>query len=217
MDLIIKHTEDGKCVYLIINKVTNQCYVGSTRNSLYKRMVEHRRHLRKGVHINKKLQYSYNKYGDDSFYFKYKKVSNEDDILKFEYRFYKLYKTYYNIATDILNGGKPNLGAKLTKEWKNNLVKSREGYKHSKETLEIVTKNNKENATKVIFTKDDEILKFNSYVEAGIYLNVSSSSLITANSRYGKWRGWIIEVISSQKKRVKLSKDDFEIVLNSTL
>lgn len=217
MSIPLHHTNVDKGVYLIVNTKTNQVYVGSTRNKLYNRFIEHRRTLIRGDHFNKKLQKSFNEHGKDSFYFKYKVIKDEDSILRFEQRFYNIYKPYYNIATNMMNGGKPNKGIKLTDEWKENLVKSRKGYKHSREVLETVVNNNKNNACKLTFTKDSEVLNFNSFIEASEYFNVSVGCIRSGNSRFGKWRGWIITIKKHQKKKVKLSKDGVEIVLNSTL
>lgn len=55
-------------IYYITNTLTNQVYVGSTKNTK-QRFASHKRDLRKNKHHNPILQNSYNKYG--STYFKY--------------------------------------------------------------------------------------------------------------------------------------------------
>lgn len=54
-------------IYCIINLVNNKQYIGSSK-LLRKRLLQHKRDLRRNNHCNKKLQYSWNKYGEDSFY-----------------------------------------------------------------------------------------------------------------------------------------------------
>lgn len=50
-------------IYKIINKTNGKFYIGSTTNSLYKRMHEHLSHLKANRHHNKHLQSAWNKYG----------------------------------------------------------------------------------------------------------------------------------------------------------
>jgi len=54
-------------LYKIVNKATNQCYVGQSQRCK-KRIREHFRLLRLNKHTNPHLQNSYNKYGADNFY-----------------------------------------------------------------------------------------------------------------------------------------------------
>lgn len=53
-------------IYRIINKITNECYVGQSQR-VKKRLREHFRMLESQNHPNQRLQNSYNKYGSDSF------------------------------------------------------------------------------------------------------------------------------------------------------
>lgn len=54
------------CIYFIINKITEEYYVGQTTN-FSRRKNEHFSKLAKNIHPNKKLQNSYNKYGKENF------------------------------------------------------------------------------------------------------------------------------------------------------
>jgi group I intron endonuclease len=54
-------------IYKIVNKATNQCYVGQSQR-VKKRLKEHFRLLRLGKHTNPRLQNAYNKYGAENFY-----------------------------------------------------------------------------------------------------------------------------------------------------
>lgn len=55
-------------IYQIRNVVNRKLYVGSSVD-LLKRRTEHFRQLRKNIHHNAKLQYSYNKHGEPNFIF----------------------------------------------------------------------------------------------------------------------------------------------------
>lgn len=56
-----------KCyIYKIINNVTGEKYVGQTTN-FSRRISEHKEKLNKNIHINPKLQASWNKYGEENF------------------------------------------------------------------------------------------------------------------------------------------------------
>lgn len=67
-----------KCIYKIVNKLTNECYVGSALN-FYKRKYYHLYDLKKQKHHSPVLQNSWNKYGNDVFEFI---VIEEIDISK---------------------------------------------------------------------------------------------------------------------------------------
>lgn len=54
-------------IYKIVNRATNQCYVGQSQRCK-KRLKEHFRLLRWNKHTNSHLQNSYNKYGAENFY-----------------------------------------------------------------------------------------------------------------------------------------------------
>lgn len=56
-------------IYMILNIKNNKMYIGSSKN-VKERINEHKRELRKGIHINKHLQNSWNKYGKENFLFK---------------------------------------------------------------------------------------------------------------------------------------------------
>ena len=60
---ISKKTFNTPGVYKI--SINNKCYIGSSV-CIYNRLMEHRSHLRNNKHVNKHLQSSYNKYGEDS-------------------------------------------------------------------------------------------------------------------------------------------------------
>lgn len=55
-------------IYFITNTATGRIYVGSSRNC-HRRFSEHRSRLRRGLHVNGKLQASWNKHGERAFEF----------------------------------------------------------------------------------------------------------------------------------------------------
>jgi group I intron endonuclease len=56
-------------IYVIKNTQTDKCYIGQTINSVELRFKQHKAKLRSGKHSNKHLQYAWNKYGADGWYF----------------------------------------------------------------------------------------------------------------------------------------------------
>jgi hypothetical protein len=65
-------------IYQIRNLENNKIYIGSTKNFL-NRYKQHLKRLEKNTHVNKKLQYSYNKY--DSFSFEIVEICDNLDVI----------------------------------------------------------------------------------------------------------------------------------------
>jgi group I intron endonuclease len=217
IDINWKIKEKG--IYYIKNIVTNQIYIGSTRSSLYKRIREHLNSLKVNKHHNIKLQRSYNKYGLENFIIKVKPINKSDyEILLLEESLIKRLKPYYNICKEPTKGGKPNKGVKLSKSWKNNIREKSLLYKHSEKTYKKVSENNKKNSCKIIFSKEQEVLSFDSWVEAMKYFNSTTGSFTkTKKDNYYTWKGWKITRQNTQKKKVKLyiSEHDIKIFESS--
>jgi group I intron endonuclease len=53
-------------IYKVVNKITNQCYVGQSQN-IKKRVHEHFRLMRNGIHPNRLLQQSFDQCGQEAF------------------------------------------------------------------------------------------------------------------------------------------------------
>lgn len=90
-------------IYEIKNITTNQIYIGS---SVY---IKHRKNshfsqLRRGVHSNKKLQNSYNKYGEDSFLFSTIKYCSYEVLREEEQTYINMYKPYFNASYKTTGG-----------------------------------------------------------------------------------------------------------------
>jgi group I intron endonuclease len=90
-------------IYKIINAINNKFYVGSAVN-FEKRKARHLWRLRRGDHVNKKLQAAWDKYGKTAFVFAFvQEVPETEDLLAAEnvWLFEHVGKDYcYNIATD---------------------------------------------------------------------------------------------------------------------
>lgn len=76
-------------VYSITNTITNECYVGSTKN-LYNRSQNHRYSLRRGNHGNSLLQKSYDTYGEKAFVMRVERYCSADELLKLEQEVFDL-------------------------------------------------------------------------------------------------------------------------------
>lgn len=107
-----------KCyIYFIINKVTNQRYVGQTTN-FSRRKSEHLLKLKENRHPNPKLQAAYNKYGEDNFViqkFTFEDITKEElNQLEIEYiEKFDSYKNGYNLT---IGGTGGDTRSKLTFE-----------------------------------------------------------------------------------------------------
>lgn len=92
-----------KYIYFIINKITGERYVGQTTNYI-RRKGEHLTKLENGTHPNKKLQYKYNYYGIENFYFEKMEYSNitKEELDEKEIYYIKHYDSInngYNLTT----------------------------------------------------------------------------------------------------------------------
>lgn len=83
-------------VYKIENKITGECYVGSSRN-VKKRWRNHRSDLRHNKHKNRKLQAAYDAHGPDVFIFEILEQGELSQLIAREQFFMDLLKPAYNI------------------------------------------------------------------------------------------------------------------------
>lgn len=116
---------------MIQNVVTNDKYVGSSRDVRHRRN-QHFSELRNGEHENKRLQKAFDKYGDNSFVFvTLEEVENKNDLcLREQYWLDKL-KPTYNILLTANNNSVTRTDALLEK-YKRHAKKMR-GKKATKE------------------------------------------------------------------------------------
>lgn len=117
-------------IYQIENKINGKIYIGSCsdENLHIEGRIEHGHfyRLRRGTHPNPKLQYAWNKYGEENFSWSIlQEITDTTNILEIETEWLhktKCYETGYNIAKDVLA---PMKGRKMSEE-----AKAKIGSKH---------------------------------------------------------------------------------------
>lgn len=133
-------------IYKITNTVTNKFYIGSTKD-IDKRWYDHKRELSLNIHINPKLQHSWNHHGQDKFLFEMIEEVGEDKLIEREQHYLDTLKPYernvgYNISSSAFGGDNithhPNRDAfiekmKLVNGGKNNGMFGKE---HTNEAIE---------------------------------------------------------------------------------
>lgn len=92
-------------IYSITNLYTGEIYIGQTIRDFTIRWRNHRRELNNNEHINKHLQNSWNKYGEEAFEFKIVHLCDElDDLNELEKYYIKKYDCYKNGFNRTLGG-----------------------------------------------------------------------------------------------------------------
>ena len=220
-----KEELDSIGVYKITNKITNDFYIGSTDRKFKTRFQEHfntyYKYKEGGKFTHPKLWSAYDKYGIENFQLEILEIldgKTDKDILEREEYYIQILKPKYNICQFPTEGGKPNFGKKLSKEWKAKISEKSAKYKHSCETLAIITQNNRSNAIRLRFTNisTNKELNFKSWVEAQEYFKMNSNSgMKNSFKQYGQWHGWKIEKLTSQKKKIKVFLENEEKIFNS--
>jgi len=132
MELIVD-IKNQMGVYTITNLINRKIYFGSTTVCLHKRMIRHLSRLRNKKHHNKYLQRSFDKYGEEKFYFEVLEiVDKKEDVRKREKFWLNAFwgsKSLYNLVkVDGYNvGDKPS--NYLSEKYQGNLFDSnREDY-----------------------------------------------------------------------------------------
>lgn len=143
-------------IYQIRNKKDGKVYIGSSSN-IEKRFRTHILNLRKGIHHSIYLQRAWKKYGKNCFIFEIIKKCKDTKLIETEQKYLDSYNPKYNISLDAIapmkrrkhskktlakfkkrkvRSGKDNpmFGKKWSKELRKKILRSRKGYKHSKET-----------------------------------------------------------------------------------
>ena len=112
-------------VYIIVNTINQKVYVGSSVN-VFKRWNSHKRALGKGVHHCQPLQRAWNKYGEDTFEFRFiepVKTNSKEDLIEAEQRWIDMYQASVS-GYNILPNAYSHLGAKRSDESRKKLSKS---------------------------------------------------------------------------------------------
>ena len=139
----IAYSTEQVGVYAIRNILNNKVYIGSSAVSLPRRILQHKRALRRGDHKNNHLQSAWNKYGEKSFRFEILVVCCKEECLTNEQKFITKYKSFnrlfgYNRRPTAEN----QLGLKHKEETKSKLSDISKSYwkNLSKEEMEKARK-----------------------------------------------------------------------------
>jgi len=192
-------------VYCITNLLTDEIYIGSSSN-LYKRLSCHKNYQNLKMFGNQKIKTAYDTHGIENFKFEVMKYTN--DFREWEAIFIKLLAPDYNsVIPRTYTVVRPNLGKKLSKEWKDKITNS---LNHSEEVKDNLTKINKEGATKVKVFVEDYYMLFESVISAETFFK---SKL---NRKTNTISGFSYEILKTQKKKVLLLKDEKEYMFDSS-
>mgnify|MGYP001495104887 CR=1 FL=1 len=139
-------------VYKIENLITGSLYIGSTREKFRARWCKHRSSYKnQGQRKTHPILFkAYDKYGIDNFEMSILEIieaQDKEEIFKREQYYIDTLNPKYNICKDVVRGGCPNQGRKLSEEWKSRIGKKSSLYKHSKEVKEAKSKQNKEGSS----------------------------------------------------------------------
>lgn len=131
-------------IYLILNKINNKYYVGSSK-TIKSRWKKHKQRLRHNTHHNIKLQNAWNKYGEDNFEFHVVELAEESQLLLVEQKYLdwcKLYSdTNYIINYDSLSQMDRAKWLKtISDNVKLNIEKHESGWRKSIYTSEVCKK-----------------------------------------------------------------------------
>ena len=120
-------------VYVIINKINNKRYVGSSK-TIHKRLYGHIRYLRLNKHPNIHLQSAWNKYGEDNFECGVLELINTPELKNNRYlrdreTFYiRDFKSYIDdFGYNIVPGGIGTLGQTCPEETRRKISESNKG------------------------------------------------------------------------------------------
>ncbi len=105
-------------IYKITNNQTGSVYVGSSEN-LNKRIPKHFYELRKGKHVNNKLQKDFNIFGEENFIVSIILYCEKSELIEYEQFFVNTLDPFYNIWKEDVNSKKGVLGQK----YKNSISK----------------------------------------------------------------------------------------------
>ena len=121
-------------VYMIKCLINGKVYIGKS-NDVKRRWREHKSRLKRNNHENEKLQYDWNKYGEDNFEFKLiENYDNEEFGIELEKKYINEYKSYdLNFGYNMTLGKGENGWEILTEETKKKLSEARKGIIFSEE------------------------------------------------------------------------------------
>lgn len=204
----VKDYQSGIYTIVVETKNKNYLYIGSTK--CFKiRFTKHVSLLKTNNHSSKFLQNLYNKYGSNSIFFEpIKEIHDLRKMILYEGILIRLFKPELNTCLYPEFSGSPNLGRKLSKEWKKNLNNG--GYLHkNSNNIQKIIKNNKEGGTSIKMIKKEtkEILLFKTMRELNNHFNTKYSLVRLSKDGCKLNKIYDIEILKTQKKKVKLKKD----------
>lgn len=126
-------------IYEIRCKVTDDAYVGSSRN-IGRRWYGHRARLRNNIHPTKHLQNAWNKYGEENFEFSIVEFCDVECLVDREQVYLDSGAYIYNKATKAYN---PMAGAKLSPEHVEALRRHNTGKVRSEATRRLMSESQK--------------------------------------------------------------------------
>ncbi len=184
----MKHTG----VYIITNIINGKIYVGSSSYSIGNRLTVHKRLLRQNKHENSYLQFSYNKYKEDSFEFKILELCERDECIEREQYWIDYYKSYKrDLGYNINEKANSRLNSKYSEESKNKMRLAKLGKKLSgehvlksrlarigqKRTQKTIDLQNIRKYKKLLqYSIDEKFIKeWDSLIAAELYFNVNGA------------------------------------------
>ncbi len=160
-------------VYKITNIINNKVYVGSTCNSLYKRLHLHLMSLRNNKHFSKHLQRAWNKYGEENFKFEIIEIcsTKEETLQKEEFYINSLQSFIENKGYNIYQFAHTTKGNKWSKEAKDR----RKGFGKGK-TLSLDTRKKQSIAAKGRIVKESTRIKLrNLYINPIVMMDLDGT------------------------------------------
>ena len=198
--------KNGKpCVYLILNTINNKVYIGSATGH-YRRKGQHFYMLRRGIHYNKHLQSSWNKYKENNFKFNVLEfIENVNELVEKEEFYIKKFKaTMPKYGYNHRDACNSNLGNKWSKQSKQKFSESKKG-KPTGLDYEKIAKINSKPVKGINKTTGKEII-FNSIKEAGEFLKINRTCISkalkgvikSAGNHYWRYQGLCQEIDNSE-------------------
>ena len=174
-------------IYKITNLINDKFYIGSAIN-FTNRWNAHVWHLRNNKHINKHLQSSWNKYGENNFKFEVIDIiENSNLLIRKEQAYMNILKPNYNICK--IAGS--ILGIKRSEETKKKMSESLKGRIISKETRDKISKTLKGRKG---------------------FLHSKETKLKLSNLKKGKLTPNLLKLIESKRKSIQLIDDSENII-----
>lgn len=217
-------------IYKIKNIITGDFYIGSTIQNFDKRIKNHINDFNSWLKNKNRraicpiLYKAFAKYGIDNFEFSVeisflKKNNSLEDkkfITNIEEKYINDYQPKYNICKKPTLSGCPNLGKKLSEEWKKKIQEKSKLYKHSK-NQEVYNKKKQQNknlSTKIRIYKE-EFDFTGSILECALKFNVNRNTIRKWYKKGINKNNFKIELIKNQKKSIKLIISNKEYIFSS--